>query len=124
MTVATATQNTQTVQRLFDAFRSGDTNAFEELIVEDFVQHNPQVDNGRGAVQAFFAAAGAVDVEVHRTIAEGDLVAVHSHYKTWNTAAVDIFRLNDEGKIVEHWDVLQPIPNTTANGNDMFSQLS
>lgn len=123
MTVATATQNTQTVQRLFDAFRSGDTNAFEELIVEDFVQHNPQVDNGRAAVQAFFAAAGAVDVEVHRTIAEGDLVAVHSHYKTWNTAAVDIFRLNDEGKIVEHWDVLQPIPDTTANGNDMFSQL-
>ena len=47
MTVTTATQNTETVQRLFDAFRSGDTNAFEELIVEDFVQHNPQVDNGR-----------------------------------------------------------------------------
>jgi predicted SnoaL-like aldol condensation-catalyzing enzyme len=124
MTGATATQNTQTVQRLFDAFRSGDTNAFEELIVEDFIQHNPQVDNGRSAVQAFFAAAGPVDVEVHRTISEGDLVAVHSHYKTWNTAAVDIFRLNDEGKIVEHWDVLQPIPDITANGNDMFRQLS
>ena len=75
-------------------------------------------------MQAFFAAAGAVDVEVHRTIAEGDLVAVHSHYKPWNTAAVDIFRLNDEGKIVEHGDVLQPIPDVTANGNDMFSQLT
>ena len=124
MTVASATQNTQTVRRLFDAFRAGDNNAFEELIVEDYVQHNPQVDNGLAAMQAFFAAAGAVDVEVHRTIAEGDLVAVHLHFNTWNTAVVDIFRLNDEGKIVEHWDVLQPIPDTTANGNDMFSQLS
>jgi predicted SnoaL-like aldol condensation-catalyzing enzyme len=75
-------------------------------------------------VQAFFAAAGAVDFKVHRIIAAGDLVAVHSHNKTWNTAVVDIFRLNDEGKIVEHWDVVQPIPDTTANGNDMFSQFS
>jgi predicted SnoaL-like aldol condensation-catalyzing enzyme len=47
-------------------------------------------------------------------IAEGDLVAVHSNYKTWNMAGVDIFRLNDDGKIVEHWDVLQQIPETTA----------
>jgi predicted SnoaL-like aldol condensation-catalyzing enzyme len=39
-------------------------------------------------------------------------------------AVVDIFRLNDEGKAVEHWDVLQPVPETTASGNDMFSQLS
>jgi hypothetical protein len=47
-------------------------------------------------------------------IAEGDLVAVHSNYKTWNMAGVDIFRLNDDGKIVERWDVLQQIPETTA----------
>jgi predicted SnoaL-like aldol condensation-catalyzing enzyme len=82
------------------------------------------VDNGLAPVKAFFAAAGPVDVEVHRIIAEGDLVAVHSNFKTWNMAVVDIFRLNDEGKAVEHWDVLQPVPDTTASGNDMFSQLS
>jgi predicted SnoaL-like aldol condensation-catalyzing enzyme len=39
-------------------------------------------------------------------------------------AAVDIFRFNDEGKIIEHWDVLQQVPEKTASGNDMFSQLS
>jgi predicted SnoaL-like aldol condensation-catalyzing enzyme len=61
---------------------------------------------------------------VHRVIAEGHLVAVHANYKPWNMAGVDIFRLNDNGKIIEHWDVLQQVPEATASGNDMFSQLS
>ena len=115
-----ATLHKETIKRLFEAFRSGDTNVFDGLIVDDYVQHNPQIDNGRAAVTAFFAAAGPVDVEVHHMIAEGDLVAVHSHFKTWNTAVVDIFRLNDEGKIVEHWDVLQPVPAASKNSNTMF----
>jgi predicted SnoaL-like aldol condensation-catalyzing enzyme len=122
--VADTERNKQVVSRLFDAFRAGDTEAFDELIVEDYVQHNPQAGNGLQAVKDFFAPAGPVDVEVHRVITEGDLVAVHSNYKTWNMAGVDIFRLNDDGKIVEHWDVLQQIPEMTASGNDMFSQLS
>jgi predicted SnoaL-like aldol condensation-catalyzing enzyme len=116
-------RNKDVVKRLFDAFRGGDTDAFDELIVEEYVQHNPQAGNGLQAVKDFFAPVGPVDVEVHRVIAEGDLVAVHSHYKTWNMAGVDIFRI-DDGKIIEHWDVLQQVPETTASGNDMFSQLS
>jgi len=122
--MATSQQNKQTVARLFDAFRAGDIEAFDELIVHDYIQHNPQAGNGLQAVKAFFAPIGPVDVEVQRVIADGDLVAVHSNYKTWNTAGVDIFRFNDDGKIIEHWDVLQPVPETTASGNDMFSQLS
>jgi predicted SnoaL-like aldol condensation-catalyzing enzyme len=117
-------RNKQTVARLFEAFRAGNVDAFDELIVENYVQHNPQAPNGLAAVKQFFAPLGPVDVDVHRVIAEGDLVAVHSHYKNFNTAAVDIFRFNDDGKIIEHWDVLQPVPETTASGNDMFSQLS
>lgn len=122
--MATTDQNKQTVASVFDAFRAGDVDAFDDLIVEDYVQHNPQAGNGLQAVKAFFAPVGPVDVDVHRVIAEGDLVAVHSNYKTFNMAVVDIFRLNDDAKIIEHWDVLQPIPDTTASGNDMFSQLS
>jgi predicted SnoaL-like aldol condensation-catalyzing enzyme len=60
---------------------------------------------------------------VHRVIAEGDLVALHSNYVTWNTARVDIF-LNDAGKIIEHWDVLQQVPETTASGKRHASQLA
>jgi predicted SnoaL-like aldol condensation-catalyzing enzyme len=122
--MADVERNKQTVQRLFDAFRAGDPDAFDDLIVEEYLQHNPQAGNGLQAVKAFLAPAGPVDVEVHRVLADGDLVAVHSNYKTWNTAGVDIFRLNDEAKIVEHWDVLQQVPEATASGNDMFSQLS
>jgi predicted SnoaL-like aldol condensation-catalyzing enzyme len=51
-------------------------------------------------------------------------VAAHSHYETFNMAGVDIWRFDEDGKAIEHWDVLQPIPETTASGNDMFSQLS
>jgi predicted SnoaL-like aldol condensation-catalyzing enzyme len=122
--MATTDQNKQTVARVFDAFRAGDVDAFDDLIVKDYVQHNPQAGNGLQAVKDFFAPVGPVDVDVHRVIAEGDLVVVHSNYKAFNMAAVDIFRLNDDAKIIEHWDVLQPIPETTASGNDMFSQLS
>jgi predicted SnoaL-like aldol condensation-catalyzing enzyme len=122
--VADTERNKQTAARVFDAFRAGGVDAFDELIAEDYVQHNPQADNGLQAVKEFFRPLGPVDVEVHRVIAEGDLVVAHSHYKSFNMAAVDIWRFDDDGKMIEHWDVLQPIPETTASGNDMFSQLS
>ena len=125
-TSATAEQvaaNKAVVERVFDAFRAGDTDAFARYIVPDYVQHNPQAGDGLSAVQAFFKQLGPVDVQIHRMIGEGDLVAVHAHYRTFNMAGVDMFRFRD-GKIVEHWDVLQEIPATTASGNDMFAQLS
>jgi predicted SnoaL-like aldol condensation-catalyzing enzyme len=122
--MANTERNKQTVARLFDAFRAGDVDAFDELIAEDYVQHNPQADNGLQAVKEFFRPVGPVDMEVYRVIAEGDLVSAHVHYKNWNMAAVDIWRFNNDGKMIEHWDVLQEVPETTASGNDMFRQLS
>ena len=122
--MASTESNKETVARLFDAFRAGDTQAFDELIVEDYKQHNPLAGDGLQAVKSFLGQFGPVDVEVHRVIAEGDFVAVHSHFRTFNSAGVDIFRFNDDGKIIEHWDVLQEVPETTVSGNDMFSQLT
>jgi predicted SnoaL-like aldol condensation-catalyzing enzyme len=122
--MADTERNKQTIARLFDAFRAGDVDAFDELIAEDYVQHNPQAGNGLQAVKEFFRPVGPVDVDVYRVIAEGDLVAAHSHYKTFKMAAVDVWRFDDDGKLIEHWDVLQEVPETTVSGNDMFSQLS
>jgi predicted SnoaL-like aldol condensation-catalyzing enzyme len=122
--MADTERNKHAVARLFEAFRVGDTDAFDDLIVDDYLQHDAQAAYGLQAVEDFFAPVGPVDVEVHWVNAEGDLVAVHSNYKTWNSAGVDIFRLNEDGKIIEHWDVLQQVPVTTASGNDMFSRLT
>ena len=61
---------------------------------------------------------------IHHVLAEGDLVALHVHTVTGpqdrGSAIVDIFRFDASGKIVEHWDVIQPVPATTASGNGMF----
>jgi len=64
-----------------------------------------------------------VNLEIQRMVAEGDLVVTHSHLTTGpqdrGSAVMDIFRL-EQGKIVEHWDVMQPVPETSANDNTMF----
>ena len=122
--MTTTDSNKQTVLRLWDAFRAGDTAAFDSLISEDYVQHNPNIGNGLAAVKAFFEPFGPLDIEVHRIAAEGDLVFIHSNFKTWNVAGVDIFRVGDDGKLVEHWDVQNPVPDKTVSGNDVFSRLS
>jgi predicted SnoaL-like aldol condensation-catalyzing enzyme len=94
-----------------------------------YIQHNPHVADGAQAFVAYFEALGREHPGRHtvfkRVLADGDLVAIHSH-QTWPTrdpaewAVVDIFRFDQDGKIVEHWDVLQAVPAASANGNTMF----
>ena len=76
------------VKQLFKALLAGDADACDALIVGEYVQHNPQVANSRHAVRVL-RLGRPVDVEVYRMIGEGDLVAVHSHYKSFNIAGVD-----------------------------------
>jgi len=74
-------------------------------------------------VTGFAAQFPRSSLDIKRAIAEGDLVVTHSLLRTspedHGTAAADIFRL-EHGKIVEHWDVLQPVPEVAANDNTMF----
>ncbi len=92
-----------------------------------YTQHNPQAPDGPdgfiGYVNGFKAQFPEMSYDVKRVIAEGDLVVLHGHMKMSpddrGSAVVDIFRLED-GKIVEHWDVLQPVPETAVNDNTMF----
>jgi len=93
-----------------------------------YIQHNPLAANGFPAFITFFKSFEArypdAHITIKRVIAEGDLVVTHSLltgakpvYGPRGTKAVDIFRVNSEGKIVEHWDVLAQISATSANGN-------
>ena len=103
--------------------------AIEQYVGADYIQHNPQAADGPQAfidfVSGFKAAFPALNVDIKRTIAQCDLVVTHSHVTFLppphtGLAAADIFRLDNTGRIVEHWDVVQEVPTTPANDNGMF----
>jgi len=109
------------------AINQKDFAAAEPYFGDTYTQHNPTAEDGLEGFKNFLQFVRGNWPNLHTTVkaafADGDYVILHVHAVREpgmrGKAVVDIFRL-DEGKIVEHWDVIQDIPETTLNGNSMF----
>lgn len=122
-------ENKRLVMQFYDlAFlKHQPAEAAKRYLGTKYTQHNPRVPDGPEVFaqffEGFFKQNPTASSAVKRVIAEDDLVAIHSHSKIGaedrGRAIIDIFRV-EGGKIVEHWDVIQAVPETSANQNSMF----
>ena len=104
-------------------FNQGKAELYPALVSGPYIQHNPLVPDGVDGVMGFLKMAGRVPCEVKRVAIDGDLAFVHVRYLNLlgqEMAGVDLFRFDANDKILEHWDVLQPVPATSKNNNTMF----
>ena len=101
--------------------------AFETWVEPGYIQHNPLAATGRDAaiafLEPFFKSHPDARISIKRIIADGNLVAVHSHQVFTpgdrGLAVIDILRV-EHCKIAEHWDVIQQVPEKSANSNGMY----
>jgi predicted SnoaL-like aldol condensation-catalyzing enzyme len=105
-------------------FMKRDISVLDKYWVPNYIQHNPAVPNGTAVLKGWIGSLPPeFKYEIGMVVAEGDLVMMHGRYTGMGPkvmVGVDIFRL-ENGKIVEHWDILQEEVTKTASGNAMFT---
>ena len=109
------------------AYKGNPREAIERFVGDKYIQHNPYVEDGKDVFINYFERMAKEypekNIEFVRVIAEDDLVALHTH-QTWpgnlEYVTMDFFRFDENGKIIEHWDSIQEIPEKNANGNTMY----
>ncbi|MFI6739696.1 nuclear transport factor 2 family protein [Nonomuraea sp. NPDC050451] len=120
-----AERNKEIALRGFAEFAAGNVEILRGLLREDFVEHSPGNPSGRDAFIEFIASSpvAKAKLDLKRVIAENDHVVMHYHMvppgEERGIAVVDIWRMAD-GQIVEHWDVVQPVPDAGEIPNGMF----
>ena len=109
------------------AYLGDPARAVADYVGAEYIQHNPLVADGTQAFINYFSEMAmdypSKSIEFIRAVAEDDLVALHTH-QAWpgneQYVTMDFFRFDDNGKIVEHWDAIQPVPDESRNGNSMY----
>lgn len=121
-------QNKQNAIAFYEtAYLGNPKEAVEKYVGNQYIQHNPDVADGMQGFIGYFERMQKEypekEIEFVRCIAEGNLVALHTH-QTWpgndQYVTMDFFRFDENGKICEHWDTIQQIPEKSANQNTMY----
>jgi len=126
--INTLNQNRQNAIAFYKMAYDGNPKRAVELYVgSEYIQHNPLVGDGIEPFIEYFEKMKNEypnkSIEFIRSVAEGELVALHTH-QIWpdnqEYVTMDFFRFDDNGKIVEHWDSMQQIPEISAHSNTMY----
>jgi len=121
--------------RLYDVFATNPTgDTLSEFLSDKYIQHSTGVPNGRNPIAMLFASSVAqydVKIDIHKVMVVGDWAMAHVNFRNVDnaepddlgTAAVDMYFFGPDGRVEEHWDVLQQVPTHSANANGMFVKI-
>ncbi|MEM9396511.1 MAG: hypothetical protein AAF991_03460 [Pseudomonadota bacterium] len=120
---------------LYEVFATNPTGeTLKPFLSDRYIQHSTGVPNGRNPIAMLFASSVAqydVAIDIHKIIVVGDWAMAHVNFRNVDnaepddlgTAAVDMYLFGPDGRVEEHWDVLQQVPTHSANGNGMFVKV-